>query len=781
MGDEKKNIKFGLSHKILALVILTILLSGMGAVITGLVSQGVLKREITSTVNTGFDGGFSKIEDIFVKFKELAEQSVRETSGLVALDVIREIALKGQRNLQAFSEQTMNDVVTEVGSSLGILQEEMSQGYDTSFAKAADSIGNLVGESTRSQTILKDVASLRLYFLSDSTFANVIRIKKILGEFKSDMQNSTDEALALIDEKTIGIIMASQDAASGAEFNSDKFNDYLTGEAIESLKQSIVKNNEKIFLRAEQGLLLLTDKMNLEMELMQSATDADLAREAKISGRVMDQLFETMIGSLINVQMEETRKALVTQGNLGRKIALMKTEMPRKLKEYAAQTESEIDQRTAATVKDASLVIDKAKARLEQSKDDVSSNLDIVKKTAVGQVAKNVESMGRMQVTTISITMIVIAIILIIIALVIIRAITRPATSMLKMLKDIAMGKGDLTKKIDINTTDEIGELGTYFNLFLEQMRSLISKILEMSNKVADSSDQFSSTSQQINSAVAEMGQSVINIAKGANLQAGKIQEIEMVFKDLSASLTSVGVDTESAASQVVESTNNANEGRKSVLQLIDKMDKLTEAAIDSAEAIEQLKSSSTEVGEIVGTITSFADQTNLLALNAAIEAARAGDAGRGFAVVAEEVRKLAEGSSRAASKISHLIEKIIADIDKAVEYAVSEKQKAQEGKDIAVMAGKVQAVIAETTLKAKQLMMKIADLIPKQIEGVNSVMKAVKDVASVANTSVESTESVSSSAEEVTGSMEEMTVSATELARVSAHLRELVESYKVE
>ncbi|MBU1043410.1 MAG: methyl-accepting chemotaxis protein [Candidatus Omnitrophica bacterium] len=781
MGDEKKNLKLTLGHKILALVLLTIILSGLGAIITGLISQKVLKREIASTVNTGFDGGFSKIEDIFVKFKDLAEQSVKETSGLVALDVIRKIALKGQRNLQTFSEATMNDVVSEVGNSLGILSEEMSSGFDTSFAKAADSIGSLVGESTHSQSVLKDVASLRLYFLADSTFANSLRIRKVLKEFKADMEASTNKTLSVIDEQTIGIIMAAQDAAAGSQFNSDKFNNYITDQSIESLKKHIVENNDKIFLKAETELLQLSNKMNLEMELMQTATEADLAREAKISGKVMDSLFETMIGSLITVQMEETRKALVTQGELGRKIALMKTEMPRKLKEYAEQTESEIDERTAETVKDASLVINKAKAKLEQSKEEVSSNLDIVKKTAVGQVEKNVESMGRMQVTTITITMIVIAIFLVIFALIIINAITQPATSMLKMLKDIAMGKGDLTKKIEINTSDEIGELGIYFNLFLEQMRSLISKILEMSNRVADSSDQFSSTSQQINSAVAEMGQSVINIAKGANLQAGKIQEIEIVFKDLSTSLGSVGVDTETAASQVVESTNSANEGRKSVLQLIDKMDKLTEAAIDSAEAIEKLKSSSAEVGEIVSTITSFADQTNLLALNAAIEAARAGDAGRGFAVVAEEVRKLAEGSSRAASKISHLIEQIIGDIDKAVEFAVSEKQKAQEGKEIAVMAGRVQEVIATTTEKAKKLILRIAELVPKQIEGVNSVLKAVNDVANVANTSVESTESVSSSAEEVTGSMEEMTVSATELARVSSHLRELVESYKVE
>jgi len=781
MGNEKNSLKLKLSHKILALVLLTIVLSGLGAIITGLVSQGVLKREITSTVNKGFEGGFGKIEDIFIKFKELAEESVRETSGLIALDVIRGIALKGQRNLQAFSEKTMNEVVTEVGTSLETLQEVMSRGFDTSFAKAADSIGSLLEESTHSQSVLKDVAGLRLYFLADSTEANSRRIKKVLSEFKKDLQQSTDNIVAAIDEKAIGIIMASQESASDVVFDSDKFNTYVAGEALQELKDMVVANNEKIFLGAEEELLQLAAKMDLEMSLMQKATEADLDRESKISGRVMDQLFEGMIGELINVQMQETNKALVTQGNLSKKIALMKTELPKQLKEYAEQTAAEIDKQTAETVRDASLVIDKAKARLEESRNLVTSNLDEVKKTAVSQVEENVKNMGKMQVSTLSVTMLILAGILIVIALIIIKAITRPASSMLDMLKDIASGKGDLTKKIDINTTDEIGELGVYFNLFLEQMRSLISKILEMSGKVANSSDQFSATSQQINSAVAEMGQSVISIAKGANLQAGKIQEIESVFRELSESLNSVTEDTKTAATQVIDSTNNANEGRKSVLQLIDKMDKITEAAIASAQAIQDLKTGSTEIGEIVSTITNFADQTNLLALNAAIEAARAGEAGRGFAVVAEEVRKLAEGSAEAASRISHLIEKIITDIDRAVEYAISEKQKAEEGREIAEMAGNVQSVISETTEKAKALMLRIAELIPKQLEGVQSVMKAVNEVASIANTNVDSTESVSSSAEEVTGSMEEMTVSATELAKVSAHLRELVEKFKVE
>jgi len=781
MGNEKNSLKLKLSHKILALVLLTIVLSGLGAIITGLVSQGVLKREITSTVNKGFEGGFGKIEDIFIKFKELAEESVRETSGLIALDVIRGIALKGQRNLQAFSEKTMNEVVTEVGTSLETLQEVMSRGFDTSFAKAADSIGSLLEESTHSQSVLKDVAGLRLYFLADSTEANSRRIKKVLSEFKKNLQQSTDNIVAAIDEKTIAIIMAAQESASDVVFNSDKFNTYVAGEALQGLKEMIVANNEKIFLGAEKELLQLAAKMDLEMSLMQKATEADLDRESKISGRVMDHLFEGMIGELINVQMQETNKALVTQGNLSKKIALMKTELPKQLKEYAEQTAAEIDKQTAETVRDASLVIDKAKARLEESRNLVTSNLDEVKKTAVSQVEENVKNMGKMQVSTLSVTMLILAGILIVIALIIIKAITRPASSMLDMLKDIASGKGDLTKKIDINTTDEIGELGVYFNLFLEQMRSLISRILEMSGKVANSSDQFSATSQQINSAVAEMGQSVISIAKGANLQAGKIQEIESVFRELSDSLNSVTEDTKTAATQVIDSTNNANEGRKSVLQLIDKMDKITEAAIASAQAIQDLKTGSTEIGEIVSTITNFADQTNLLALNAAIEAARAGEAGRGFAVVAEEVRKLAEGSAEAASRISHLIEKIITDIDRAVEYAISEKQKAEEGREIAEMAGNVQSVISETTEKAKALMLRIAELIPKQLEGVQSVMKAVNEVASIANTNVDSTESVSSSAEEVTGSMEEMTVSATELAKVSAHLRELVEKFKVE
>jgi len=783
MAQEEQGfkMKLKLSHKILGLVLATILLSGVGAIISGIISQKKLEVVVTGTVTESFEGVFNNVEDIFTKFQEIAEQSVRETSGLIALEAIKNIAAKGQQNLQKFIEQTISDVVTEVGVSVVKLRDAMKGGFDASLSKSSDSMGAIMSESGKSQEILRDISYMRMEALSDSNAANLKRMRRSLDYMKTDLDRSYEQLNNVIDNNTMAIMMVAEAHASNPTgFDTNAFMDFIISAPQEGVKQAIREHYDQIYQELEKEFTKTMRKMDVEMQLMQQATAKDLEKETRISGQIMDELFGNVISDLITVQTEKTEKAFATEKELSQKIENLKIAVPEQLREYGAETSKEIDRKTAETVKGATDVIDQARQRLENSRDKVSSELDDAKESSIGNVKQSVGNVGKVTLATIAVSMSVVAVILLILALFLTRAITRPAAAMLDMLKNIAKGKGDLTQKLEISTSDEIGELGKWFNLFLEQMRTLISKILSATAKVSSSAEQFSSNAEEINASINEMSNSVVNIASGADLQVNKMADIKKVFGELATSLDKITDDTKGATDRVIDSSSNADEGKKSVTNLVEKIDQITEAAVASAQAIQELKGSSNEIGEIVNTITSFADQTNLLALNAAIEAARAGDAGRGFAVVAEEVRKLAEGSASAASKIANLIEKIVSEIEKAVQLAIMEKQKAEEGRSIAEVAGDVQSQIVDAATKAKEFMLKIQELIPQQLEATEKVMNAVREVADVASTNAQASQSVSSSTEEVTASMEEMTTGAGELAKVAASLKVLVEQFKV-
>jgi methyl-accepting chemotaxis protein len=409
------------------------------------------------------------------------------------------------------------------------------------------------------------------------------------------------------------------------------------------------------------------------------------------------------------------------------------------------------------------------------------AEMEQIKDRSIVEVKKGISGVGRETIVTLAMSMGVIAIIFIFISLFIVRTITRPSTIMLGMLREMAKGGGDLTKRIVISSTDEIGDLAKWFNLFVEQLRNMIARIFKNTEQVSNAAEQFSATAEEANASMVEITNGIQDISKGASLQLTKVREVEKVFKALTENLNLISNNASNATSSTVKSAQQAEKGRDAGNQLIANMDKIVEAANLSSSAIQELKESSKEIGDIIVTITSFADQTNLLSLNAAIEAARAGEAGRGFAVVAEEVRKLAEGSSNAAHRISQLIQKIISEIDKAVGSVVKGTEQAEDGKKIVESTSKFQETILNVANQAKELMLKISELVPQQLKDAEGVMTGVKDVASVAEQNAATTEEFSSSIEQMTASMEEMTSGATELAKTATELRELTAQFKIE
>jgi len=304
--------------------------------------------------------------------------------------------------------------------------------------------------------------------------------------------------------------------------------------------------------------------------------------------------------------------------------------------------------------------------------------------------------------------------------------------------------------------------------------------ILQIAERVSSSAQQLSSTAQEMNATTEEVSSTVQQIAKGSETTAQRVEETSKVMEQMNASVSQVATSSQAAASASVQASQSAQKGGESAKDAVNKMNKIYETITSSAVVVKKLGERSEQISEITDVITNIADQTNLLALNAAIEAARAGEQGRGFAVVAEEVRKLAEGSAKAADQIARLIKDVQKETKQAVEAMDMGSKEVAEGREVVIKAGTALNEIIKVVENNASMVEQISAATEQMSAGTKQVVKSVDDIASTAEEAASATEEASASTEEMTASMQEMAASAQELAEMGINLRELVGKFKV-
>ncbi|SMG23594.1 methyl-accepting chemotaxis protein [Dethiosulfovibrio salsuginis] len=250
-----------------------------------------------------------------------------------------------------------------------------------------------------------------------------------------------------------------------------------------------------------------------------------------------------------------------------------------------------------------------------------------------------------------------------------------PLRKMTDVVRDLGEGEGDLTVRIGISTTDEVGRLGSSMNQFMEKLSHLIEDVMAIASRLGHDSETLSDLSRSSKGSIDRVKEAVEEIVSLSETNAAAVEESNAGVEEMAATASSVASASERGVSASAKTFGFTKEVAKEMNDVVEEINGVSLRSQKNRERISALAGAVESITGFVGAITGIADQTNLLALNAAIEAARAGEAGRGFAVVAEEVRKLAEESNKSAGEISSLIETLASHAQDSIQGTVEEEK----------------------------------------------------------------------------------------------------------
>ncbi|MBW1892876.1 MAG: HAMP domain-containing protein [Deltaproteobacteria bacterium] len=612
-----------------------------------------------------------------------------------------------------------------------------------------------------SQNLLANVAIFNLGSLKTSSLDSLNRLKQLIQETEINLQKMQDQNNEEIDTLFIEII----GRLESPNVDYDQLIEFMM-KSFDSLKEHANKRKNALYKELAGDFDLQGKVMTEEMALVTDKVNYAISFELEKSSEVQVEKTDEVITRLLENQMRIQQDINNSNDELSNAISALKTNIPLKLKEKVDEASQKIKEQTAdagriakgAHIKVAANVEKNTSRAIKKFEASISDSEDIIKETLENSLSKTFGfGLG------IALACVIFGSFL---AVLLVPRILSPVTTTADILRDIAEGEGDLTRRLDVQANDEVGMLAKWFNTFVENIQSMIKNIAEDANTLDDSSSDLLNISNVMSSRNNETLGKANNVAASSEEMSTNMDSVAATMEQASMNVNAVATAAEQMTLTIAEIAKNA-----------EKANVITDSAVkqinSASDKVDELGKAAEEINKVTQVIKDISDQTNLLALNATIEAARAGDAGKGFAVVANEIKELARQTKDATLDIKKEIE----GVQGSTETTITE---IRDIKNIINEVNEVVSIIASAVEEQSLTTNEIASNMSQAAVGIQEVNENVSQSSTVSDEIAKDISEVNHAAIDMSDSGSKLSSRVEELSKLAQQLKMMVGKFKV-